>query len=116
MPLTVNTKTYTSYRTQADQNQLAGPANSLSTKDTITLRRVFPKPTKDFGGVARPGVKVVKTLTLSDGSTHDMILDVSGSVPSGAVEADVLSVLSDAAVVLASSDAQALFTDLDINA
>ena len=116
MPITLNTKSYASYRTQADSNQLAGPANTVSTKDTITLRRQFPKVTKDSAGVGRPGVKVVKTLTLGDGSRKDMIIDISGSVPAGAVEGDVLLVLDDAADFLATQDAKDLFTKLDINA
>lgn len=114
MPLTINTKSYTSFRAQADSNQLAGPANSVSVKDTITLRRQFPKVTKDSAGVGRPGIKVVKTLTLADGSKKDMIIDISGSVPAGAVETDVLGVVSDAAVLLALQDAKDLFTKLDI--
>lgn len=117
MSITVNTKSYSPFRTQADQNQLAGPANTVSAKDTITLRRQFPKVTKDSNGVGRPGIKVVKTLTLADGITKkDMIVDVSGSVPAGAVEADVLGVLDDVADTLALQDAKDLFTKLDINA
>lgn len=116
MSITLNTKTLTSYRTQADQNQLAGPANTVSVKDTLTLRRVFPKVTKDSAGVGRPGVKVVKTLILADGSKKDMIVDVSGSIPSGAADADVLAVLDDVADFLALQDAKDLFTKLDINA
>ena len=116
MSITLNTKTYSSYRTQADSNQLSGPANTVSVKDTPTLRRQFPKVTKDSAGVGRPGVKVVKTLTLADGTRKDMIIDVSGSVPAGAVEADVLAVLDDVADFLLSQDAKDLFTKLDINA
>lgn len=111
----INTKQYVSFRTQADSNQLAGPANSVSVKDTVTLRRQFPKPTKDSDGVSRPGIKLVKTLTLANGTKKDMIIDIPGSVPVGAAEADVLGVLADAATVLASQDAKDLFTKLDIN-
>lgn len=114
MALTINTKTYSPFRTQADSNQFAGPANTVSVKDTLTLRRQFPKVTKDSAGVCRPGFKVVKTLTLKDGSQKDMILDVSGSVPAGAVSADILAVLSDGAAFAASQDAQDLFAKLDI--
>lgn len=114
--ITLNTKSYSSYRTQADSNQLAGPENTVSKKDTLTLRRQFPKVTKDSAGVGRPGFKVVKTLTLADGTQKDMIVDVSGSVPAGAVEADVLGVLDDVSDFAASQDARDLFTKLDINA
>lgn len=116
MSITLNTKSYTSFRVQADSNQLAGPANTVSLKDTITLRRQFPKVTKDSDGVSRPGVKFVKTLTLANGEKKDLIIDVSGSVPSGAAEADVLSGLDDAFDFLGTQDAKDLFTKLDINA
>ena len=116
MSLTINTKSYTSYRTQADSNLLAGPTHDVSSKDTITLRRQFPKPTKDSLGVGHPGVKFVRTLALSDGTRKDMIVDVPSSVPVGAATADILSVLADVATFLASQDAKDLFTKLDINA
>lgn len=114
MAITINTKSYSSFRTQADQNQLAGPANTLSITDTITLRRQFPKPTKDSLGVARPGIKIVRTLTLADGSKKPMILDLGSSVPSGAANADIEAVLSDLAVLCASQEAKDLFTKMDI--
>lgn len=114
--ITLNTKSYSQFRTQADVNQLAGPANSVSIKDTLTLRRQFPKVTKDSDGVGRPGVKVVKTLTLANGTKKDMIIDISGSVPAGAIEADVLGVLDDTYDFLGTQDAKDLFTKLDINA
>lgn len=116
MTITLNTKPYSPFRTQADSNQLAGPANTVSEKDLVTFRRVFPKVTKDSAGVGRPGIKVVKTLTLADGVTKkDMIIDISGSVPSGAVSEDVLRVLDDAYDMLGTQDAKDLFTKLDIN-
>jgi hypothetical protein len=116
MSLTINTKTYSSFRAQADSNALAGPANTATVKDLLTLRRQFPKATKDSAGVARPGIKIVKTLTLADTTKKDMIIDISASVPVGAVDADVLLVLDDLADTLDMQDAKDLFTKLDINA
>jgi len=116
MAITLNTKSYSAFRTQADSNMLAGPANTATVKDTLTLRRQFPKPTKDSSGVSRPGIKIVKTLTLADATKKDMIIDISSSVPVGAADADVLAVLDDVADTLDLQDAKDLFTKLDINA
>lgn len=116
MSVTINTKVFTSFRTQADSNMLTGALNTPTVKDSLTLRRTFPKPVKDNPGVSRPGFKVVKTLACSDGFKRDMIVDVSGSVPVGAVEADVLAVLADIAAFAGLQDCKDLFTKLDINA
>lgn len=115
MSLTLNTKSYSSFRVQADSNQLNGPAATASVKDEIVLRRKFATPTSSFAGVSRPGVKITKTLTLADLTKVPMVIDVSGSVPVGATNADVLAVLADLAAFLALQDAKDLFTLLDIN-
>lgn len=116
MTITVNTKSYNSYRMLPDSNTLTGPAATASTHDSITLRRKFAVKTKDFAGVNRPGVKLVRTLTLADGSKADALIDVSGSIPAGAADADILSLLSDTKETLALQDAKDLFTKLDVNA
>lgn len=115
MPLTINTVVFSSFRVLPDSNTLASPSNTVTVKDTAEMSRVFPKPVKDNPGVGRPRFKRVKTLTLSDGSKKDMIIEVSGSVPVGAADADVLSVLDDVADGLALQDLKDLFTKLDIN-
>lgn len=115
MSITLNTKSYSTFRTQADSNQLNGPAATASVKDEVILRRKFATPTATFAGVSRPGCKITKTLTLTDGSKVPMVIDVSGSVPVGANSADVLAVLADLAAFLALQDAKDLFTLLDIN-
>lgn len=116
MSITLNTKTYSSFRLQADSNQFNGPAATGSLKDEFIFRRKFPVPTATFAGVTRPGIKFTRTLTLTDSSKVPMVLDISGSVPVGATNADILAVLADAAALLASQDAKDLFTLLDINA
>lgn len=116
MSLSINEKLFAAFRSQADSNMLAGPTNSATVKDTLTLRRQFPKPTKDSDGVSRPGVKIVKTLTLANGLKKDMIIDVPSSVPVGASDADILGVLSDLQVALGLQEVKDLYTKLDINA
>lgn len=116
MSITLNTVVFSAFRSQPDSQVLASPSNTVSLKDSVELSRVFPKPVKDNLGVGRPRLKRVKTLTLADGSKKDMIIEVSGSVPVGAAEADVLAVLDDVADGLALQDSKDLFTKLDINA
>lgn len=116
MSVTLNTKSYSSFRLQADSNQFNGPAATGSLKDEFILRRKFATPTATFAGVTRPGVKFTRTLTLTDASKAPMVLDLSGSVPVGATIADILSVLADMTAFLGLQDAKDLFTLLDINA
>lgn len=117
MPLTLNTKVYAPYRQLPDSTIFAGPANTISSTDTVSMRRVFPVPTKTDLGVAHPAIKVVKTLTLADGVTKkNMIVDIYASVPVGAASADVLLVLDDAADLIDLQEVKDLFISLDINA
>lgn len=116
MSLTINTIAFTAYRSQPDSLVLAAPTNGVSMTDTVALSRVFPKPVKDNLGVGRPRLKRVKTLTLANGTKKDAIIEVSGSVPVGASDADVLALLDDVADTLDMQDAKDLFTKLDINA
>lgn len=96
MSLTVSTKSYTLDRSQPDAISYKGPAHTLSIKDLIELKRVYPKPVKGFAGVARPTIKVVKTVLLADGVTHaDAIVNVTGSFPVGMSDADVGLMVDD---------------------
>lgn len=116
MSLTINTVVFSSYRSMPDSLVLASPANTVSLTDTMQLSRVFPKPTKDNAGVGRPRLKRVKTLTLADGSKKDAIIELSGSIPVGASDADVLALLDDVADTVDMQDCKDLFTKLDVNA
>lgn len=115
MSLTLNTVAFSTFRTLPDQNTLASANNNASVKDTLALGRVFPKPVKDFRGVAKPSLKRVKTLTLDDGTKHDGIITLGGSLPVGASSADVLALLDDVYEAIATQGVKALFTSLDIN-
>lgn len=116
MSLTLNTVAFTTFRTLPDLNTLASANNNATVKDTIALGRAFPKPVKDFRGVAKPSLKRVKTLTLDDGTKHDAIITLGGSLPVGASTADVLALLDDVYEALATQDIKDLFANLDINA
>jgi hypothetical protein len=96
MSLTISTKTYSQDRIAPDAVSYAGPANTLSSKDIVELKRVYPKPVKDFAGVARPSIKTTRTCTLADGVTKvDAILMTSGSLPVGISDADASSLIAD---------------------
>jgi len=102
MPITISTKTYKAARTTPDAVTYTGPGNTLSIKDTIELKRVYPKPVTGFAGVARPAYKQVRTVTLADGITKaDAIYNQSGSFPVGMTDADIAIMLADAASYLA---------------
>lgn len=116
MSITLNTIVFSPYRALPDTSTFASPSHSISTTDTVAMSRVFPKPVKDNDGVGRPRIKRVKTLTLADGSKKDMIIEVSGSVPVGASDSDVLAGLDDTADLLDTQEVKDLFTKLDINA
>lgn len=114
----LNTRTYTVDRTNPDSVKYVGPANTLSVSDTLEMKRVYPKPTATFAGVARPTAKRVKTVTLNgDAATvADYIISVSGSMPVGMAEADIDAGLADMAAFFGSNEAKALFKKLVIQA
>lgn len=116
MSITLNTVVFNTFRTLPDQNTLASASNNATVKDQLALGRTFPKPVKDFRGVSRPNLKRTKTLTLDDGTKHDAILTVGGSIPVGASPADVLALLDDVMDALGLQSVKDAFTSLNINA
>jgi len=111
----LNTRTYSQNRVQADSVGYAGPANTLSVVDTFEQKRIFPKPSGDFLGVAKPAAKRVKTVTLASGKTADAIVTLAGSLPVGIAAADVDGLLADLAAYCASNEAKNLFKSLTVN-
>jgi hypothetical protein len=116
MTLTVSTKTYTQDRIQADSILYTGPANTLSIKDTIELKRVYPKPTSDFAGVARPTIKMVRTFTLADSTKADAIVTISASLPVGITTTDADLLIDDVVsfMQLEAADTTKVIKNLDI--
>lgn len=114
-----NTRTYNLDRYNSpDSVSYAGSTHTPSAKDILTLARTYPKPVKDFAGVAKPYFKQVKTVTVNatTGEKQDLIIYVGGSVPVGTPSADVDAVLADMAAWVNTADAKALFKSLDVNA
>lgn len=116
MSITVSTKSYNQDRIQPDAILYTGPANTLSISDTIELKRVYPKPTKDFAGVARPAIKLVRTVTLADSTKADAILTISGSFPVGISTVDADALIDDAVSMLQleAADTTSVMKKLDI--
>lgn len=117
MAITLNTKSYNSDRVTPDSVTYSGPAHSFTMKDTVELKRVYPKATKEFRGVARPSIKTVRTVTLDNDSTGDVILLTSGSIPVGIRPADLAAVIDDhnAALALEESGTLNVFNKGDIS-
>jgi hypothetical protein len=114
----LNTRTYMQDRVNPDSVKYVGPANTLSVSDTFEMKRVYPKPTSTFAGVARPTAKRVKTATLNGdaATTAEAILMISGSLPVGMADADITALLADGAAFLGSPEAGALFKKLTVAA
>jgi hypothetical protein len=114
----LNTRTYTLDRSNPDANSYVGPDHSFSSKDRLELKRVYPKPVKDFPGVARPTAKLTKSVVpnATTGERQDAIVSITGSLPVGMTEAEIDGMLADAAAFLASTEGKALFKQLAINA
>jgi len=102
MSLTVNAKTYAADAVQRDSVAYAGPAHTVSAKDTIKLARTAPKPTEAFSGVGRYGAKLTRTLTLTGAKTTvaDAIFDLTVQVPVGSTSADIDTLIGDMSVYL----------------
>lgn len=116
MPITVNTKTY-NLDTNLSPNSIryAGPAATFQVVDHIDLKRTAPKPTKDFAGVARSEIKATRTLmTDATGRKISGSISVDASIPVGASETDVLSLIDDVADFLLTAAGQQVITRHDI--
>lgn len=97
MTITVNTRAYTADRVQPDSVSFTGPANSVSTVDTLVQSRAYPKPQGTFKGVAKPAAKFTKTVSVNaaTGETAPLIGACSFSVPVGTPDADVDTLCAD---------------------
>lgn len=97
MSLTISTKTYSQDRISPDAIVYAGPAHTLSVQDILELKRTYPKPVGDFGGMARPVFRIARTLVLnSDPATKALAsVTITCAIPVGAASADIDSLIAD---------------------
>lgn len=112
MSLTVSTKTYAKARSLPDSIQYNGPANTLSVKDSIEYKRVYPKPTKDFAGVGRPTAKITRTNALG----VDSMLQVTGSIAVGTTPTEITALVADLISLVGLASFLSLCKDLTIEA
>jgi hypothetical protein len=80
------------------------------------MKRIPPKPTADFKGVAKVMAKFTRTVQTGTDTYHDAIVEVSASLPVGISEADVDSIRDDMGDFLLLQAADDLFLKQDINA
>jgi hypothetical protein len=116
MTITVNTKAYEADRIGPDSVGYVGPAHTFSVPDTLVLKRIAPKPTATFAGVARQSAKFSRLVTLADGSTATAIVESTTSLPVGMSESDIDAIRDDMGDFLLLQAADDLFYKSDINA
>lgn len=114
-----NTRTYNLDRYNTpDSVAYTSSTHTPAAKDQLTLARTYPKPVKDFLGVAKPYFKQVRTVVVNaiTGEKQDLVVYLGASVPVGTPSADIDNVLADVGAFATSADCKALFKSLDVNA
>jgi len=117
MALTVNTKTYTADKVEANAVVYNGPAHTFSIKDDIQLRRSSAKPSSGYSGTARVAAKLTRTHTLTGAlsPTGDSIADLQFNLPVGIADADVDAIVNDLGAFVASAAFKTIVKKLQIN-
>lgn len=108
MSLTISTKTYTfDSNPTPDSAQYYGPSQTNAVKDLVIFKRMKPRPSNGFAGVARQSEKTVKSV-LIDGVYRDLIAETQFSYPVQAHASDVTSLRADHQSLLANAATQTL--------
>lgn len=117
MSLTINTKTFTADKIGTDSVTYNGPAHTLSALDDFQLKRVAPKATANFSGVARHTSKLSRTVPLTAAltPTGSLIGDLGLSIPVGTSSADIDTFLNDLGSWVSSASCKASVKALQIN-
>lgn len=110
MPYTVNTKVYALDSIGTNMATYTGPLKTGSVKDDMKLSRQAPKGSTLYSGNARGKVQTSRTSTLVNAKTQtgDVLLVTEASVPVGAPDADIDSIIADHAAFVSSADFKAL--------
>jgi len=116
MAITLNTLVYNQDSfVSADKVSYAGPSNTFQVKDLVILGRIAPKPTATYEGKAKSSMKRVKTVTLPNGKKDDIIIEMTVSVPVGALAADVDALRDDLGDLAISATGQSLVNTHKLN-
>lgn len=106
-----STVTFTRYSEELNKSTYVAGDHTLALNHTLALSRVFPKPTKDYAGVARTRFKVTKGILLASGQTVPLIASVEYDIPVGVAEADYDKVIEELKLLAAASFVETL-TDI----
>lgn len=118
MSLLINAETFTLDSASPNTVRYVGPGHTFSALNAVDLSRVYPKAGKNGDrGVARPDARFEQTVVVNavTGETRNAILRLSGSLPVGISEADILALVLRCQKFLETAEGKGVFTKLDIN-
>lgn len=116
MALTINTKTYANDVARTpDSYRYLGANHSFSVKDYVDAYRTAPKPTATFAGVGKAEVKLTRTVTDGTDPVGTGIAGFYTSFPVGGATAELQAFLDDLAAWLATTSADDLLINHEIN-
>jgi len=107
MAIVINTKSYArDISTSANATPYIGPSNTVSIKDFLAARREPAKATSAYSGTARGEMKLKRTANLvgSKTTTGEAIAMANIAIPVGMTTADIDTLLTDFATLVASAD------------
>lgn len=116
MSLTINTKAYANDVARAPNiYRYLGPAHTFANKDYVDCYRTSPKPTSTFAGVGKSEIKLTRTVTDGTDEVGDAIASFNVSFPADAATAQLQAVIDDLAAWLATTAADDLLINHEIN-
>lgn len=118
MSILIDTASFTLDSAAPNMVKYVGPGHTFSAVNALDLSRVYPKAGKNGDrGVARPDARFEQTVVVNavTGETRQAILRLSGSLPVGITEADILALVLRCQKFLETAEGKAVFTKLDIN-
>lgn len=98
-----STVTYTRFSEEPNKSVYVAGDHTPALPHTLSISRVFPKPTKDFAGVSRTRYKVTKGIALASGQVVNLIAEVNFDYPVGVAEADYDKVTEEIKLLAAHS-------------
>ena len=116
MSYTINAKSYDlDSQRSIDSLRYIGPSHTLSVKDYVDAKRTSPKPTATYAGQGKASFKLTRTLSDGTDPVGDGILEISCSFPVGSSSTEQSTMIDDLAAWLATTSADDLLMNHDIN-